>query len=275
MLYADPASAQFHAFHRTLSKAAAKGELQYRLRYRRGQQATASELLVSGYGVELALKRTDYIVIDDREGQHESETGPAVAEANSHNVDLNDVEEVADLKPLSTSELSSLGLSAASFILESESPFNTLVRFTQDIPKYSASIATEEIDHRFLAEHQQNRKKAAPPGANLLWINGVQLTERQIEPFSLVDLIRRERTLLQGVRDLGFNGKQAVSLLGHEDVAAAKEKKEPQRLDWTDRQEEGKVIIWLNDLEKDKQYADYPRTVDSVRPPEPYNVTCL
>lgn len=34
--------------------------------------------------------------------------------------------------------------------------------------------------------------------------------------------------------------------------------------DASDRQENGDVIIWLNDLEKDARYKDFPTTIESV-----------
>lgn len=215
-------------------------------------------MLVSGYGVELALKRTDYIVIDDREAASDTSQQPLTT------VELNEEEGIADLKPLSTSELAELGLKAASFIMHSDEPLETLVKLTQDLPKFSTSIAAHEISKDFLSEHKKNRLQLAPPGINYLWMNGVQLIERQIEPFNLIDMVRRERNFIGGVLDLGFNGKQAVSLLGHRQVSAAKEGQESPRFDWTDRTEEGRVIIWLNDLENDERYANYPNSLKSV-----------
>lgn len=259
VLYADPTSASFGPFHSALSAAAKRGELRYHLRYRRSPGTAPAALPVSGYAVELALKRTDYIVIDDREA--EQDDGKKVTAAD---VDLDDDEEVADLKPLSTSELEGLGLKAASFVMQNEDPLEALVKLTQDLPKFTTSIASHEISPGFAQEHRTNRLKLAPAGVNNLWMNGVKLIERQIDPFTLVDMVRRERTFLRGVRSLGFSGKQALSLLGHGHVAAAKSGAGTPRYDWTDRSEDGKVIIWMNDLENDEDYADYPTTLDSV-----------
>ena len=259
VLYGDPTSKEFGLFHKTLYEAAQKGELRYKLRYRKSPEAPAEALPVSGYGVELALKKTDYIVIDDREASQDGSQKPVVGETL-----LDEEEDIADLKPLSTSELSELGLRAASFVLQSEQPLDSLVKLTQDLPKFSSAIASHDISEVFLAEHKNNREKAAPGGINYLWMNGVQLIERQIEPFTLVDMIRRERKLLSGVRDLGFSGKQAVSLLGHREVATAKAQDEAPRFDWTDRNENGRVIIWLNDLEADERYSSYPKTLQAV-----------
>ncbi|KAI8670713.1 hypothetical protein NCS57_00544100 [Fusarium keratoplasticum] len=258
VLYADPTSESFGPFHEALSKAAKQGDISYRLRYRRST-AQSSPLPVSGYGVELALKRTDYIVIDDREAGKDATQKPVATD-----VVLDEEEEVADLKPLSTSELASLGLKTASFILKSENPFETLVKATQDFPKFSRSIIAHEVSKEFKEEQQKNVAAGVPTGINFLWMNGVQLIERQIEPFNLIDMIRRERKLINGVRALGFNGQQAVSLLGHSEIANAKADDEPTRFDWTDRSEDGKVFIWLNDLEKDSQYAELPKELKAL-----------
>ncbi|KAI0127833.1 UDP-glucose:glycoprotein glucosyltransferase [Xylariales sp. AK1849] len=254
VLYADITKPNFGSFHTALSDMARKGEISYRLRYRLADRKQLAKLPISGYGVEFQLKRTDYIVIDDREAASKLDAGETAA---SEFV-LDAEEEVTDLKPLSSSELSSLGVKAAAFIMQSEDPFSTLLKLTQDFPKYSASIAAHNESEAFLKEHYFNRGQMVPPGMNVLWMNGVQLIERQIDPYTLVDLLRRERKLIKGIADLGLTGKEAVSLLGHREVTSAKSNDDVRRFDWRDEIEEGRVIIWLNNIEKDKRYADYP-----------------
>lgn len=259
ILYADITAPEFGAFHKVLAEKARNRECAYKLRHRRPLNKEAEALPVSGYGVELALKRTDYIVIDDREAADDASQKGAASE-----VVLDGEEEVADLKPLSTSELSQLGLKAASFVLQSENPFDTLLKLTQDFPKYSTSMATHNVSDDFLTEHMGNREQMVPSGVNVMWMNGVQLTERQMDAFTLVNMLRRERKLIYGVMDLGLTGKEAVSLLGHSSVAAAKNDDEVQRFVWHDQPEDGKVIIWLNNLEKDKRYEEFSRSLMAV-----------
>lgn len=260
VLYADPTSPGFGSFHTALSEMARKGEISYRLRYRPDQRELLEKLPVNGYGVELQLKRTDYIVIDDREADSQAPDAASTAVE----VNLEGEEDVADLKPLSSSELSDLGIKAASFIMQSEDPFNSLVKLTQDFPKYSASIAAHNESEDFLKEHYFNRGQMVPQGMNLLWMNGVQMIDRQIDPYTLVDLLRRERTLIKGVTDLGLTGKEAVSLLGNREVTMAKSNDDVGRFDWRDQIEDGRVILWLNNIEKDKRYAEYPTNLMSV-----------
>lgn len=259
ILYADITSETFGEYHKALSKAAAEGSLSYRIRYHRTQTTPRATLHMSGYGVELALKKTDYIVIDDRlqdEESHHQNIGAGTG--------LDDSEDVADIKPLTASDLSSLGLKATSFILQSDDPLETLVKLTQDLPKFLTSIVAHNVSTRFEKEFKLNSPKGVPGGLNLLWLNGVQLIERQIEPFALIERLRQERKLIDGFRALGLNGKQAASILGHQDVSTAKEGGEALRYDWTDRLEDGRVIIWLNDIESDDVYEDYPKSLTSV-----------
>jgi len=262
VLYADITKPDFESFHKVLAKLARNGEFSYRLRYRISQRDDLEPLPVSGYGVELQLKRTDYIVIDDREAE-EANSGK-LHKTSSTQVVLDGEEEVSDLKPLSSSELSGLGLNAGSFIIESNDPFQTLIKLTQDFPKFSTSVAARNASASFITEHHQNREVAAPPGMNALWMNGVQLTERQIDPYTLVANIRRERAFIKGVTDLGLTTKEAISLLGDREVTMAKSDDEAPRFDWRDQLEDGRVIIWLNNIEKDKRYAGFSPSLSTV-----------
>lgn len=262
VLYADLTSPSFGPFHTSLVEKARRGEIEYRVRYRRPSTSVGGDRLlpVNGYGVELALKKTDYIVIDDREAG-ESE---GIKQDPASQIVLGEEEEVEDLKPLSKAELAPLGLNAASLIMKSEDQFGTLIKFTQDFPKYSAWMAAHNASSEFIEEQQANFGNMVPSGVNVLWMNGVQLIERQIEPFSLVDMLRRERRLISEVKEVGVSGSEAISLLSHSDVTSAKLNGNSQRFDWRDEIEDGKVIMWLNDLENDPDYSDYPTSVKSV-----------
>lgn len=269
ILYADITSPDFGQFHRVLAEKARNRECAYKLRHRRLSHDAQEALPVSGYGVELALKRTDYIVIDDRKADDDAAQKHIVSEASK--IVLDEEGDVADLKPLSTSELKDLGLKAGSFIMQSDSPFDTLLKLTQDFPKYSTSLATHNVSEDFLAEHRANRLSLVPGGVNVLWMNGVQLVERQMDAFTLVDLLRRERKMIKGVMDLGLTGEEAISLLAHKSVAEAKtDDGELQRFLWHDEPEGGKVIVWLNDIEKDKRYEGFPKTLMAVSIPSSF-----
>ncbi|RDW68029.1 hypothetical protein BP6252_09425 [Coleophoma cylindrospora] len=258
ILYADITSPTFGLFHQVLTKTAREGKTSYRLRHKASLNAEPKPLIIPGYGVQLALKRTDYIVIDDREGATEPEMTSSETQVKFED------EEFADLKPLSTSELVGLSLKASSYIMQSEKPFETLLKLSQDFPKYSSAVAAHNTSEAFLQEHAYNRAELVPAGMNVWWINGVQMIEREIESLSLLERLRKERKLINGVRELGLTGPEAIELLGHEVVAGVKARDEPQRFDWRDELEGGQVIIWMNDIEKDKRYEDWPTTLHSL-----------
>ena len=208
---------------------------------------------MNGYGIELALKRTDYIVIDDRDAGA-GETTTAASET----------EELADLKPLSSTDVLGLGLKAASFVMASDHPFDTLVKVSQDFPKHSSAIAKWNISTDLVEEHRKNRDVLLPPGFNVIWMNGMQIETRQMDAFALLEQLRRERNIIGNMRKLGFTGSEAVEILSHPAIAESKSQAESQRYDYRDAIERGKVIIWLNDIEKDKRYESWPTHSSAV-----------
>jgi UDP-glucose:glycoprotein glucosyltransferase len=67
ILYTEELSQQFSLFHNYISNLVKSGVVSYVLRYKPPSNQEKEDLYLSGYGVELVLKDTDYIVIDDRD----------------------------------------------------------------------------------------------------------------------------------------------------------------------------------------------------------------
>ena len=218
--------------------------------------------MLSGYGVELALKRTDYIVIDDRNAEKGEEAeGSVPSEAEEVSLEAG---EVADLKPLSSAELLGLGLKAASFILGSEAPFDTLIKVSQDFPRHSSAITKGNASVEFVTEHRSNRELFLPAGYNVIFMNGMQIDARQMDAFALLEQLRKERKLIGSLRGLGLTGPESIQLLSHPAIAQSKIEEVSQRYDYRDTLEGGNIIIWLNDIEKDKRYEGWPTHVTAV-----------
>ncbi|KAI4761782.1 UDP-glucose,glycoprotein glucosyltransferase [Aureobasidium sp. EXF-3400] len=258
ILYADIMSPSFRPFHKTISQSAKSGKTSYRLRYRPSLSTPGFPLAVSGYGIALDLKRTDYIVIDDRKADESDDTNNDASTAK-----LTD-EDVADLKPLSSKELLRLDMKASSFIMESANPFDTLLKLTQDFPKHSAAMSTHEVSELFRKEHLANREIFLPSGYNVIWVNGLQVLARDFDAYAMLEHLRRERKLINSAGELGLSGKEAVQLLSHSSISEAASTQEPQRYDWRDELEGGKVIIWMNDIENDRRYAEWPTQVRAL-----------
>ena len=272
VLYADITSPLFSQFHRTIVSTARDGDTTYRVRYRRESSETPREpLSVNGYGVELALKRTDYIVIDDRQSDAEAhEDNAALEEPLSVDKQPDDTvlddmnEDILDLKPLTAKELSGLGWKSASFIMASNDPLETLVKVAGDFPKFSSALSKRNASRGLYLEHLRNRDRFLPAGYNVVWMNGQQVQSREMDAFALLQQMRRERGIVGNLRSLGFTGTEAVQVLSHPAIADSKSESSSQRYDYRDHVEGGRVIIWLNDIEKDNRYSTWPGDLPSV-----------
>ena len=221
---------------------------------------------MKGYGIELALKRTDYIVIDDRSaGSEEAEDRETSSGSEAVAGEfLLETEEVADLKPLSSKELLGLGIKSSSFIMASDDPFDTLVKVSQDFPKHSSAITKLNASTDFIKEHSMNRNVFLPAGYNVVWMNGMQVQARQMDAFGLLEQLRHERSIVNNLRGIGLSGSESVQVLMHEGIASSKMDGDAQRYDYRDDLEGGKIIVWLNDIEKDKRYSGWPTHTSAV-----------
>lgn len=68
--------------------------------------------------------------------------------------------------------------------------------------------------------------------------------------------------------ELGFTPEQAFQLLSDSLIGQAQTEEDVGEgiYDASDRQEQGGVITWWNDIEKDKRYRSWPTNLMSVRP---------
>ncbi|RKP15304.1 hypothetical protein BJ684DRAFT_18373, partial [Piptocephalis cylindrospora] len=67
ILYSSLSSSSFPSFHEALMKMADTGAIRYTLRYKPSLTTSPSPRMpMAGYGVELALKNLEYLVVDDR-----------------------------------------------------------------------------------------------------------------------------------------------------------------------------------------------------------------
>lgn len=246
-LYADITHPLFAYFHETISKSAREGKTAYRVRYR-PSNTDPEPLFVSGYGVELNLKRTDYIVIDDRD-----------AEQTKGEQDNDDT---SDLKPLTSSQVVKLGYRTGSYVMDSDDPISTLLDVSANFPRYSAEIASHETSKDFVREHVTNRKLFLPAGVNLLWMNGLQVQSRDMNAYTLLDLLRKERELMGRLGAIGLTPTEAVALLSQEVLAKSHADDQPYRFDWRLDSEDDRVVMWLNDIERDVQFAHWSRSLN-------------
>lgn len=90
VLYADLDAAAFSQWHKTMLELHEAGKLRYVFRHRRDPQLPPSPpIRLGGYGVELAVKKTEYIFTDDSAVHEDADLG--LTEPGAEDESANDV----------------------------------------------------------------------------------------------------------------------------------------------------------------------------------------
>ncbi|KAJ1728634.1 killer toxin resistant protein [Coemansia biformis] len=269
-LYADPRVDGFAEFHVHLGQLAENHEITYILRYRPwplGGGRAERPLGLVGYGVELALKSTEYKVIDDRDlglGDEHVGDGPKLAEQVPGNAGaelLFGSTADAAVKGLAEKQLSSLGVQATQMVISAKDKLAVLAQLSQGLPQYAHLLAETPVN-RTLAEDIGNpwRRSRKDEFA----INGVRLGDEDMDPFRLLEHIRKESSVIAALESAGLTQRQALGVLLHgpkdEDDSRA-----PVVFDMRDASLDKKVVLWFNDLEKDRRYASWPADIDVLK----------
>ena len=113
--------------------------------------------------MQLNLKRTDYIVIDDRQGSDEktgSADGKTDIVSETDFLMHGEEQEIEDIKPLSASELEGIDLKVASYLASSDNALETFLRLTQDFPKHSSYFASKNVSEAFVTEHEERKPRS-------------------------------------------------------------------------------------------------------------------
>lgn len=81
--------------------------------------------------------------------------------------------------------------------------------------------------------------------------------------------MRKERSVIASLQDLGLSADTAFKLLTQPQIDAAYSSSDILEglFDASDRSEDGNLILWLNDIEKDERYSGWKPSVYSVRIP--------
>ncbi|KAG2196556.1 hypothetical protein INT47_010395 [Mucor saturninus] len=275
VLYTNKFSFKFAEFHNYLTKAVVDHDITYVIRYRPplSNMAPGAPLYLSGYGVEMALKKTDYLVIDDRNSKDESSIKDKISNIGKKiGQTLFQTGQKATINPLTPTEIQTLGIKAAQYVAKSSNPLETLTRLSQDFPKYAKSLSDVELDRDFEQEISENQASFLRGGSNAVWLNGKGLDFNQVDPFYLVRALRTERKLIQSMQDLGFNAKESIQIISSPVLTKASRsnvKTADGVYDVRDTLEEP-FVTWWNDLEKDSRYQEWSSNMQEyLRPAYP------
>ncbi|KAH6562975.1 hypothetical protein BASA60_010892 [Batrachochytrium salamandrivorans] len=204
IFYVDVLAPEFKDMFTTLRDAVATLPLQLVLRYKpphsflENSAKAGNPLYLSGYGVELAIKSTEYKVEDDREIK--SDIADVYTPDTISNINKEEDEflfqAIPTIKSLSKEKLNDISFKTASYIAQSASPLDTLVLVTQNFPKYAHILSTFPVDKNIRDTAALIRQPSA--ASNQLYLNGHSVELTRIDAFnrytqfsrSLKDLLR-------------------------------------------------------------------------------------
>ncbi|KAJ2744815.1 killer toxin resistant protein [Coemansia sp. BCRC 34301] len=271
VLYADPRSEGFVELHEHLATQAEIGEVRYVLRYRPstssdGLTGEGRPLGLSGYGVELALKSTEYKVIDDRDLDNGNARPKLAVQDRSSGSDalLFEGEKEPAVKGLSEKLVARLGIQATQMVLQADDKLAVLKQLVQDLPRYAHLLSEVEVNQTVASDTRAFAELEAGP---MFAINGVSIHSDDLDPFKLLEHIRRENELIGHLEAAGLTQRQAIDLMIESGSAAGSgaEGNDELAFDMRDRSKDQKTVLWLNDLERDSRYAMWPSNVDNLK----------
>ncbi|KAF7321048.1 hypothetical protein HMN09_00192100 [Mycena chlorophos] len=266
ILYGSIDSPRFRELHSYLYGLADKPSphIEYVFRPIPGQLREEPNFL-SGYGVALDLKKMDYLALDDRNVGN----GRVAEDANSDAevVAVDPVLALIEAYPepedaateLSEQAIARLGFQATQLIADSDEPLATLTQLAQNFPRYMTALSRRVVVNESLEVEVHANQLKAQAGVNMLWLNGMTVNDKDITPMGLLRLIHKEQAVMRSLTGLGLSRSEAIDLLSHPAVSTATQADSvlDNVFDASDRPEEGDVIVWWNDFEKDSRQVNF------------------
>ncbi|XP_035249636.1 UDP-glucose:glycoprotein glucosyltransferase 2 isoform X2 [Anguilla anguilla] len=282
ILYAEIGTKKFNTFHKLLSEKAREQKLVYVLRHF-VQEEKVGKMRLSGYGVELAIKSTEYKAVDDTQVK-DSKAAPNAEEDENDEVQgflfwklkksypelqkqLGEfqkhlLESSNDMAPLKVWELQDLSFQAAARIM-SATKFDALKLLrdiSQNFPSQARSLTRVAVNQEMRREIEGNQKVLTEtlgiqPGDASLFIDGLHVDLDVHNPFSILDMIRGEARVLEGLFSLGLKGEAQSRLLRlpvhPQEDGYALDIRHP-------------AVTWINDMETDPAYRGWPSSLQEL-----------
>jgi hypothetical protein len=273
ILYGALGTAEFHAAHTTLAAAAAAGKVQYIVRHH--HVGDGEPLRLAGFGVELDVKKMDYVATDDTKISDDGaplaghaddddayggfnfkrlgERYPAQVEALG-SLKAYVKSTTAAIRDLKAWELQDIGIQAASRIVRSSDPAAALQDISQNFPILASLLVRETVNASLQEEAEFNRETVLAPlgldsGSALFAINGLMLDAEKTDLYTLFSTLRADAKLLNGLRAVGFPAAVVPDIMSLPDSAAGSSN---AVVDFRHS-----AVQFMNDLERDARCVHF------------------
>ena len=294
ILYGDFTLNEFVPIFDYLKLLANKEKISLYLRHFVKKEPNFEKVSLSGYGVELQIKSTEYKAQDDTKvkGEESHLTKKLMQEADrkeisgfmidrlkerlpdkGENLDKlqNHLTELSkEIATLKIWELQELSLQVAKKILSTprDEQLVLLKEIIQNFPIHAKSLVKISVEDEIKREIEKNQRYFMQylnigTGDTSLFINGMFFDLDSVDIFTLVEHLKHEMRLVEGLTHvLGSGEKELMNKLIRLDV---NDDKTSYLIDIRDS-----AIVYINDIENDKIYRNWPASIeDLLRPTYP------
>lgn len=289
ILHGDLGAPGFRRFHEELEERAKLREINYVLRHF-VRNPSSNKVRLSGYGVELAIKSTEYKAQDDTKVKEEKSVVDSEETEKAENTEGFDFKKLKELYPdkkdqlnrlkahlsdsgnelaaLKVWELQELSLQAAQKILlaPQEDALRIMRDTSQNFPSQARSLVNVAVDQELKKEVERNQHTFAQllslePADGALFLNGLYYDVEVVDLFSLLQSLKQETRLLEGLHNIGIP-KDLIPRLVKVDLV---NNKQEYGVDIRDS-----AVLYINDIETDTAYRSWPSSIqDMLRPTYP------
>ncbi|KAK5645916.1 hypothetical protein RI129_004380 [Pyrocoelia pectoralis] len=292
-LYGELGTKQFAKFHNVLKQLAVDGEIDYVFRHF-AKNREDRQLRLSGYGVELQMKSTEYKVQDDTEirDEHSSEESSTEEEDldiegfnfaklknlfPDHKKDLDKFKQYleetsSEMAPLKVWQFQELSLQAAQRIMNApkDEALKVFTNIAQNFPMLAKALVKTVVNPDMKQEIKANQEVF---GATLnlhfadtaLFINGMFFDLDLVDFYAIFDILRQEQRTMQGLHRIGIDNERIKSLMALDFGTTTNSDTQDFAIDIRDS-----AINWINDIEKDSRYSRWSSSImDLLKPTFP------
>ncbi|KAL9866935.1 UDP-glucose:glycoprotein glucosyltransferase 2 isoform 2-T2 [Geothlypis trichas] len=288
ILYAEIGTRDFVKFHKILSEKAQKEEIVYVLRHY-VQKPNSRKMYLSGYGVELAIKSTEYKAVDDTQVKGANETKEEEDEEEEEESDVQGflfgklkrmhpdlknnlmefkkhlIETTNNMEPLKVWEMQDLSFQAATRIMSTPvyDALKVMKDIAQNFPIRARSLTRVPVDKKMQNEIEANQKHfhetlGIQPGEARLFLNGLNIDLDFQDPFSILETLKLEGKVMHGLHELGIKGETLSKFMR-------------LHVHPTDNNYALDIrhssIIWINNIEQDHSYSTWPESYQELLKP--------
>uniref|UniRef100_A0A4W4FIS8 UDP-glucose ceramide glucosyltransferase-like 1 n=1 Tax=Electrophorus electricus TaxID=8005 RepID=A0A4W4FIS8_ELEEL len=269
ILYAELGTGEFSRFHQQMLSKANKGLINYVLRHylpERSAERLNKDYKFAGADVN-ATVIGENDPVDEVQGFLFGKLKVAYPELREQLKELRKhlVESTNEMAPLKVWQMQDLSFQTAARILAAPSvdALNVMRDLSQNFPNKARSITKTVVNSEIRKEIEENQKYfkgtlGLQPGDSALFINGLHIDLDVQDIFSILDILRSEARVMEGLRSLLVDSPHVHDILKLDVQPADSDYGVDIR---------SPAVYWINNLETDGRYASWPSNVQELLRP--------